>query len=470
MPQDKKWNVTPFAQPRGFNMGSDSNLDAHKNEKEWVRTGVTIFNVLNFATTVVFALILLVQGLGEHLYKTDVVQTHRTCILAQTNNTDITGTPSTTPDFFTNVLMGATGTPVEVLYEASQAEHFDHFPRIWQYFQSNAQFTLTVIHSQFLVFVALWIGSAYSLCTTRFYTFGKQNDMEFWRIYLVSVWNMVGLIVIVIMFLSPRSWGDIPLSNFFCGMGFLLISWIYQFCYMLELDKNNTEDNGDKFKNEFTWMRRVLYLEFATTVPLFLVAAVAPGAEGIEQWRIQTTLFCSYTFFSILGLLERWKHLGHETAYQTVVVDAAKLPQGVIGPIPQQMVSLKSNKSAAWYLVYAAAMSFFAVVNAIARELWFTHFTYYLTTTILARVAAIYVLAMMGLIVFSFIMAYAFDTVMGTIGTYMDEKKEYFKETWVSPFLHVEALVVLGSFVVKVLFFAALVNASLLSKNENIYT
>jgi hypothetical protein len=471
MPQDKKWDITPFARPRSFNMENDNGLDPNKNEKHWMRPLVTFISFLNFVTAVVFAFILLVQALREDVYKSDVVQTHRTCILAQTNNTELTGTPSTTPDFFTNVLMGASGTPVEVLYEASQAEHFVHFPRIWQYFQSNAQFTLTVIHSQFLVFVALWIGSAYALCTTRVEAFGKQYDVEFSRIYLVSIWNMIGLIVIVIMFLSPRSWGQIPLSNFFCGVGFLLISWIYQFCYMVEIDKDNKEDTGDKFRNEFTWMRRVLYLEFATTVPLFLVAAVAPGAEGIEQWRIQTTLFCSYTFFSILGLLERWKHLGHETAYQTVVVDAAKLPQGVIGPIDQaKIVSLNSNKSAAWYLVYAAAMSFFAVVNAIARELWFTYYTYYLGNTILARVAAIYVLAMMGLIVFAFLLAYVVDTVMGTIGGSVHENMQYFKETWVSPVLHAEALLVLGSFVIKILFFAAMVNAAWLSKTEMIYT
>jgi hypothetical protein len=470
-----KWNVRQFnygvnegAAPTATQANKDAN--APMDTQTWARPAVIFINFLNFACALVFTSILLHQALEVGIYKDDVLHTHRTCILAQTNNTALTGTPTQTPDFFTTVLMGAVGTPIEVLYNETQHEHFEHFPRLWQYFNSDAVFNLTKIHSQFLTMVALWISGGYALCTTRLSVFMRVHTIPFYRIYLVSLWNAFGAFIIVLLFLSPRGWGQIPLSNFLVGLSFLLLGWVYQFFYMVEIDKDIIKGNNPRYENEFTWVRRLTYLEFATTVPLYLVAAVAPGAEGIDQWRIQTTLFCSYTFFSILGLIERWKHLGHETAYDTYGSGQTK----EFGQAPVNTIAvLRKNNSATWYLVYAAAMCVGAIINALSREIWWAYYSYFLGKTILARFAIVYTLVVMGVIVLAFVVGYAFETIsqIGGEKTNMGLKKylyDYIPE-WTSSLLHAEALVILGSFVMKFLFFFALVNASELTKSEAIY-
>jgi len=169
--------------------------------------------------------------------------------------------------------------------------------------------------------------------------------------------------------------------------------------------------------------------------------------------------------------------LGHETAYDTVVV--RKLAPGTVSQYVDETAQLNSNKSAAWYLVYAAAMCWLAVVNAIARELWFAHYTYFMANTIIARVAVIYVLVMMGVMVFAFVVAYAYETIMGVVdyangpdntgNSNWKEYLKYYKETWTSNLLHAEALIVLGSFTMKIFFFIAMLNASMLTTTEIIY-
>jgi hypothetical protein len=467
-----KWNVGQFNYGANESAGVTKPKAAQASEETatWARPVVMGINFLNFAFAVAFSLVLFVQAFDVGYYKSDVIQVHRTCILAQTNNTDLTGTPTQTPDFFTTVLMGAVGKPIEVLYNETQHKHFEHFPRIWQYFNSDAAFNLTVIHSQFLIMVALWISGGYALCTTRLSVFTKTHTIPFWRMYLVSGWNLFGVFAILILFLSPRAWGQIPLSNFIVCLSFLLLSWIYQFFYMVEIDKDLVQDTHPRYDNEFTWVRRLVYLEFATTVPLYLVAAIAPGAEGMDQWRIQTTLFCSYTFFSILGLLERWKHLGHETAYDTYGSGSTKeYGQDTVHIV----ATLRKNDSAAWYLVYAAAMCLGAIVNALSREMWWAYYSYFLGHTILARFAVVYTLVMMGVIVLAFLVGYAWETLsqIGGEKTNYGFKKFMYENmpAWTSSLLHAEALVVCGSFVLKWLFFFALINASWVTKSEAIY-
>jgi hypothetical protein len=471
---DKKWNTDAFSTVRVRD--NTRREGTNEGDRVWLRPVASVFAFANFLVGVAFSCYLLHQGYTADSYKDlSVLHTHRTCVLAQTNDTAIT--PDMTPNLFTNILLGVSGDPVEVLPRLLDMDdkatkdlaHFEHFPRLWQYLSADSNFSLTSIHTQYLLFVAMWLSTSFSLSSLRFTKdifAHTQDELNKGRLIIVVAWNLVGLFFIVFFFASPQGWGPVPLSNFLTSLGFLIIGTIYQFFFLVEIDPEAHDVNTDKkYLDEFTWNRRILYLEFAVTVPLFIVAAAAPGFEGVEQWRIQSSFLCSYVFFSILGLYDRWKDLGDEIIYNNVMVNVMKYTPATkdepATPYTVEEEGIHARRTASWYLVYAAAMCFFVCANSLSYERNFTYMTYHLKMTTFAHASVVYVLAFMGCIVVGMIVNEFTHSFEGL--EIKKRKVEKLKWDWDSAWGHAEALQIFGSMMLKILFFIALYRADFLT-------
>jgi hypothetical protein len=464
------------------------------DRRQWFRAASFVFLGLNFALCIILSLFLAFKGITDD-EGTRLATYRKTSILAQTNSTQLTGTPSETPDFFTKVLMGVQGHPNEIMHKITDDKgeiieeykhHFDKYPRLWQFSKSSSQFTMTTIHSQFLLFVALWIASAYSVCVVRLSVFPTAND---WfnnnaRIGIVSAWNLLGIVFIVVMFSNEKAghWGEVPVSNFLAGFIFVLISWVYQLGYLNEADQATSaaEDLNvpalDRTEvNEFTWVRRIIYLEMATTMPLLVVAAITPGADGIEQWRIQVTLFSIYLFFSILGLLERWKSLGYEIAdinSKLAVIDPVGSAQRLDGENDlskmtenDMMQAYKTrvnmtrdtHDKAVWFLAYGAFMCYVCVLNAIGFDLFQNVATSYFTYEIkLARVCCVLLFVLMALIICIVFVYYGWH-MASNVNMLESVAAAEKVMRWESSFFHAELMLIFACSL-KIIFFTALEN------------
>ncbi|KAJ1469871.1 hypothetical protein T484DRAFT_1981343, partial [Baffinella frigidus] len=88
------------------------------------------------------------------------------------------------------------------------------------------------------------------------------------------------------------------------------MAWVYQYFHMVECTQNNQTEKLDMdykvtgmgelgYSEEF---RKLLYMELSVVAPMLLVAGMVPGAIGVDEWRVQTVLFSSWTLFALLGL------------------------------------------------------------------------------------------------------------------------------------------------------------------------
>lgn len=423
-----------------------------ESEPEWARTGAFVVHVANFALSLAFSIYLLWQAFltDPFVDRPGARMVHKTCVLASTVQNSSTFTPAASYDLFTNVLLGVEGDPVEVKPVPTDADFFRWNPRVWRYLSADSGYSLTELHSSFLMFAGLWMSSSFAICTTPIKVFDKAWGAGFSRVVVAMAWNCIGAILVLILHFAPGGWGRIPLSNTVTALGMIALGSIYQYFHMTEIDKDFKETETGKYLNEFTWVRRALYLEFAITFPLFLLAALSTGAEGIEQWRVQVSFLSVYTFFSLLGLLERWRHLGEEISYSmtklTTVIHPDKDPE---------IVNKDENpiRNAGWYLVYGIALCFCATANAVNTYVYTGEYAQDLATGTLARLVVMYILIVMAFIVLGFVAAqlyYRFEAVHEHV------QAQIKNEIWTSSWLHAEALQVLGTLVFKIMLFVAL--------------
>jgi hypothetical protein len=247
---------------------------------------------------------------------------------------------------------------------------------------------------------------------------------------------------VVKLFGYPASWGDIPLSNFFIAVAAILVSWAYQYSYMIEIDSKNTKENGKEgivvpvIDEHFSFFKRIMYLEVAVVAPLFMVATILPASDGIEQWRLQTVLFAIYVFFSITGLIERWIRLTEDSnsdvAYKNNGIVNRNDFDGNGDPVnfrdEQVLSNITHMRNAQTYLVYAAVMCCAAIWNAMMRET-ITDVPFYTTWTGLTRHAIWTMYAFMCLVLLSYLIQTVWHLMRKTNGQkYVWESQFYFAE------------------------------------------
>jgi hypothetical protein len=434
-----------------LNPGDDS---ASTGKVEKVRNLIYIVHLANVLLGVFGSIALASYGFEAEPKITTTVYRHTTSVLVQSNSTDAMKHPMAHTNFFTDILMGTNGLPIEMLHDSTQpAADFKGYPHIWQYMQSDSQFALTVVHSQYLFLTSLLISASFALCAARKNAYESVMTYQSFRVPLICAWNIVSLVILTILFVDPKAWLQIPLSNFFAAVVFVLVSWVYQIAYLMEISQ---EDGKGDYENEFTWLRRLLYMEFATTAPFYVVACLVPGSEGVDQWRVQTTLFCVYTFFSIIGLLERWKHVGHQRAmfYSKNMGPSDKSADAAL----EEELYNDSHSSVMWYLLYGSAAVFLAVINAIGRELVLAKYTHFLGFTVMARVGIVLIFIVMAGVLAISILAYYWETYK-VKGDHRELMKGYIStlRAWTSEYWHAEALVVV-SVVIKVYFIILAMN------------
>ena len=353
---------------------------------QWVHWGMGVLGVANIVLCMCFTVILLTKGFELPAYYNGVNQVYHSSILTQSNATmpgNALMPPTGAMDAFTNILLNVDGMPYEIPYENSTAANvfFKYMPHVWLYTKSTATFHLTTVHSQFLVLVALWISAAFGVCSARWESGTMMWQVPIARLVLVHIWNLIGLILVVKLFGYPAGWGEIPLSNFFVAVAAIMVSWAYQYSYMVEIDSKNTKENEKQnvvvvMDEHFSFFKRIMYLEIAVVGPLLMVATILPASEGIEQWRLQTVLFSIYIFFSLTGLIERWIQLTEDSnsdvAYKNNITENRNDYDGNGDPVNFRNEIRLSNfthmRNAQTYLVYAAAMCWMALVNATMRE------------------------------------------------------------------------------------------------------
>jgi hypothetical protein len=400
---------------------------SEKDPHGWVPYIMGILGLVNIALCFCFVSVILAKGFQADTYYKDVTLVYHSSVLTQSNDT-MPGNPYMPPtdmSAFANLLMNGQGVPYQIPHENTTTtdKFFHYMPRVWLYMKSTSTLSLTSVHSQFLVFVALWISAAFGVCSARYEKGTMAWQVPIARLVLVHIWNMIGLVLVVKLFGYPASWGEIPLSNFFIAVAAILVSWAYQYSYMIEIDSKNTKENGKEgivvpvIDEHFSFFKRIMYLEVAVVAPLFMVATILPASDGIEQWRLQTVLFAIYVFFSITGLIERWIRLTEDSnsdvAYQT---------DGKSGE------NITHMRNAQTYLVYAAVMCCAAIWNAMMRET-ITDVPFYTTWTGLTRHAIWTMYAFMCLVLLSYLIQTVWHLMRKTNGQkYVWESQFYFAE------------------------------------------
>jgi hypothetical protein len=481
-----------------------------KQEKvQYLRTFMQVAQGIVILFTAIVCFILLAEAMTTDKIPQDVIYTYDTTVLAQTNTSTIT--PEMGLNFFTTMMMGVQGDPIEVQYDVADPSKPNYqpnnFPRVWQYEQTNTHFTMTKVHSKYLILWAFWIATAFSAVTVRVNPFDRIESSRFRIFYLISAWNILGIILMIYQFLEPsRRWGPIPTSNFIATVTLLFVSWAYQFYFLVQLTDEYqsymTMKQSAKYVNEFTWVRRVLYLEFATTFPLLLVAGISPSNEGLEQWRVQTILFCTYVFFTILGVYERWDHMVKTQIHEVVMnsdtpvvtlfnvegddvyvdgngdglgVDKTAIQQNDNVNVTMAMVkNLKSShERGQFYLLYAMVMALGAIWNSGWRLVYAQRD--YLTHSIRLCQAGTLLIIVFMLSVVSLMFAYVCFNYGKDMNKKekesLEEKKNEVKtireesvdQKWRSHAGHAEALFFVGSIVVKIIFFLAITDTDMMA-------
>ena len=253
-------------------------------------------------------------------------------------------------------------------------------PKMYEITGSNSILRIDAVHCNFLLFSALWIGSAFALCVTQV---PAMNPL-LWntaRVVLVHTWNFLGLILTIIIFTATTKWSDIPLSNLFYALVGQVMAWMYQYFHMVECTQSRnqllhishtakvmmpTEQiSSGKYSEE---LRKMIYMEFSVVGPMILVASMMPGALGIDEWRIQTVLFSSWTLFALLGLHLRFR--------KSLITDAR-------APLPEKADSADQDESkilsipdtrgldALGYLTYAIILVYVMLLNALGSQTFF---------------------------------------------------------------------------------------------------
>ena len=287
-------------------VGADETTTKYVNA---MRFGVTS---TNFIMSVVFALILLVHAFtmegitGNQVFHADrILQTF-----------DLQNFPAVSLSTFIKQAYGADTEIIGMVDDTTGLK----IPTMYEVSGSNSILRLEAVHCNFMLFSALWIASAFSLAMIQL----PGYEPMYWshaRVVLVHIWNFIGLIATIVIFSSTTKWKSIPTSNLFYALIGQVMAWMYQYFHMVECTQLVTDTlsldyksaNLDNFEDKSkssqfsTELRKIMYMEASVVVPMMLVAGIMPGSVGIDEWRIQTVLFSSWTLFALLGLHLRFR-------------------------------------------------------------------------------------------------------------------------------------------------------------------
>lgn len=351
----------------------DSTTKIPKNElfiKDTVDFGRFIFTFINFGINIVFSFILLVNA-----FQMDTIK-GRQVFVADRVLQSFEQQPPSEIDAFIKTVYGLDAEVLQMIDKTNLTLPLV-MPSMYEISGSNSVLRLDSVHCNFMLFSALWIASAFSLAMVHF----PGTEPLHWntiRVLIVHVWNLLGLIFTVVIFSATTKWGSIPASNLFYALVGQVMAWMYQYFHMVECTqvhigtlqlvskkvtaKNETENDKRFFNVRIQQMfsseiRKILYMEFSVVVPMLLVAGIMPGSSGIDEWRVQTVLFSSWSLFALLGLHMRYRKTiqdGHTLLY--VTSDDSSAPE--------------DGLDALGYLMYAILMVFVMLMNAIGSEIY----------------------------------------------------------------------------------------------------
>jgi len=339
----------------------------------------------------------------------------------------------------------------------------DKVPTMYEVYGVTSILQLDAIHCNFLLFVALWISSAFSLAAIQF----PWKHPLIWdkvRLLVVHTWNLIGLVLTVVIFTATTKWSRIPMSNLFYSLSSQCIGWVYLYFYMVHCtrqitaQREQTPHNANNIpqKVDTTEMRKLIYTEFSVVMPLILVATMMPAANGVDAWRVQTVFFGSWAFFTLLGL-----HLRYRKS-----IDCADIMQ-------HDFFDEVSGIDGLGYLTYAIVLVFLMTLHALGGNTFYD--THYATPAVTASrwgariVVIVAVLLLFETLVKSIILRIKHSSLISEKYKQAGERVQKYRgkieeQTGLLPSFIANVLIVAtGSFLLKIVVFAGLVNVNALS-------
>jgi hypothetical protein len=265
----------------------------------------------------------------------------------------------------------------------------------------------------------------------------------------------------VVIFTATTKWSSIPVSNLFYSLIFQIMGWIYQYFYMVSCTRQLVAQREPMRVTppdpDTTEMRRLIYTEFSVVMPLILVATMMPAANGVDAWRVQTVLFGSWVFFTLMGL-----HLFYRKS-----LDCADVQEHGFGA---QVCGVDGLA----YLTYAIVLSFIMTLNAMGGNTW--HNPEYATYAVIAsrQSARIIVLTACLLLLETLIKSIITrvkhsrltSETYNQVGERVQDYRDSIKENsggLLPSFIANVVVIAVGAFLVKIVAFAGLVNVNALS-------
>lgn len=355
----------------------EANTVMERNKKfgPFIKITRCAFEAMNFGTTAAFAIILCINA-----FNMDVIEGlqvfHTDRVLQSFQNQP--------PAFLNQFVKSECGSNTEILGVASSIKDMpSYLPHMFEVTGSNSMLRLEAVHPNFMLFSALWISSAFALAMLQFPT----NPGLLWsrgRVAAVHVWNFLGLILTVVIFTGTTKWKAIPTSNLFYSLVGQGMAWAYQYFHMVECTQSveanrlsmqyvqhvsavDFHNNVRPLVQYSTELRKLIYMELSVIAPMMLVAGIMPGVIGVDEWRIQTVLFASWTLYALLGLQLRFRESLKQNAHHTHTNGAEPVASGD-KPTPKLT---DHGYDALGYLTYAIVLVFVMLVNAMGRSTFY---------------------------------------------------------------------------------------------------
>jgi hypothetical protein len=195
---------------------------------------------------------------------------------------------------------------------------------------------------------------------------------------------------------------------------------------------------------------------------MMLVSGIMPGAIGIDEWRIQTILFASWTLFALLGLHLRFrKSLEKSHIHQVEEVDPVQNPDAIVpGKEPEkQDIDIEHGLDALGYLTYAIVVVYFMLCNALWPVIFYD--SPWASDRVLdCRYGTRILFVVCGVFVI--------ETIFKTIGLrvsphWVTPAVKYANTLFVSSLVVNLLYIIVGSFMVKIFLFVGMVDVNQLS-------
>ncbi|KAJ1466419.1 hypothetical protein T484DRAFT_1756658 [Baffinella frigidus] len=439
-----------------------SPVDGSKYFLSIARFGVTS---LNFCMTVVFVSVLLTNAFTmKGITAPQVFYADR--VLQSSSGV----TPMQLDQFIKNVY----GMNTEILGIVNKTTILPTLlPSMYEISGANSMLRIDAVHSNFMLFSALWIASAFALAMTQV----PSIDPLTWgyaRVIVVHAWNFIGLIITIVIFTSTTKWSNIPTSNLFYALVGQIMAWTYQYFHMVECSQivkgslaishhpTAVTVKDDHLSTMFSIeMRKLIYMEFSVVVPMLLVSSIMPGSIGLDEWRIQTVLFSSWTLFALLGLHLRFRK---SLVTDVIIADGAVNDENEDTGVPDE-----HGLDALGYLTYAIILVFCMLLNAMGTTT-FEDLSYAPPRITQSRIGARFIILVCAVLVaetiYKSVRMRFFPLYLGPFqkppGGAADSTETSIL-TILPSFLVNMAILAVGSFLVKVLIFSGLSDVNGLS-------